>query len=162
MAHQLNTDYLRRKLLNPQRQVSLLIQSCGFFFFPLLFSPLPRKPHDSRFSFSFFFFTFSTLHSNEEDVNISILAVAISTERAVSRWGLPSDSNRSLISGGGLCYLLAQMAAELVQIILLRVFYFLPRPDEPDENYLTPSLRTHPQISFPTDYLATLPYLTFH
>ena len=47
MAHQLNTDYLRRKLLNPQRQVFFLINGapfrycCQFFFLP---SPLPRIP----------------------------------------------------------------------------------------------------------------------
>ena len=41
MAHQLNTDYLRRKLLNPQRQV--VLQS----HLALLRSPLPPQTHDS-------------------------------------------------------------------------------------------------------------------
>ena len=59
MAHQLNTDYLRRKLLNPQRQVSFIPRpitlaaaaAAAHSFLPSLLS-LPRSPfvHSSLFS----------------------------------------------------------------------------------------------------------------
>ena len=47
MAHQLNTDYLRRKLLDPQRQVSshsLLTAQLTLAFHLALFRLLPRRP----------------------------------------------------------------------------------------------------------------------
>lgn len=76
MAHQLNTDYLRRKLLNPQRQVSFLC-SILLAFHP---SPLAAAPQNSElfillrhqhFALSLFYLSthavaiYKTLHNKE-------------------------------------------------------------------------------------------------
>ena len=132
MAHQLNTDYLRRKLLNPQRQVSFFAQS------PSLSPPVAAAPQMIRAAF----------HSLSLFLSLSLSLPAFSCF-----FGELVSSLSSLLQFtrlkemicllNPLCYILSRLSlvssvsrlGELASADHLALRLFPAKASEPDENY---------------------------
>lgn len=127
MAHQLNTDYLRRKLLNPQRQVSFLC-SILLAFQP---SPLAAAPQNSEL--------FILLR--HQHFAVSLLSLFDPCRRNI----------QDTAYQGGSCLLISTCHIKVIGESLVnnsrapggasadhlapRLPSSLPSPSEPDENY---------------------------
>lgn len=141
MAHQLNTDYLRRKLLNPQRQVFFPLQSS--FAFAALSPPLPRKP---------------MIHAAFILLRCQRFALRLDLLSALTCRNLQHRMNRRTcfpiltchITRRVRCSLVAELL-ELVQIIWLSSFHAKPA----SRTKIIPNITTHNKIL----YLILLPSL---
>ena len=131
MAHQLNTDYLRRKLLDPQRQVSsivILVQSLLILLLtPSLPSiplplPLPRSPAIRALFFVFSSIT-TVLQPETRALGLcSVFAVAIHNTHCMNTWSCLLPIPTCHINPRVPLVTSTAELLELVQIILIRLF----------------------------------------